>query len=431
MASTRKGRNKRWIIVGGFVLGVMIGVIWFRRPPGPRVQVDPEFALFRVEFSVGAGFLQSGWSSDRDHDQQDDLLVAYSSPHRLNLLASLMQWQRVYRPRIGHALRLSSSDGRVLQQEDFLASDGFWLHNEKDGRACYHHKPNGGNLEICSDPAMCCAPDPRVQIDLPGQSYEAYMEERGTEMYFVVEDRNQDELVLREKLGRFGQLYDWPAMRENGRCLLYYGALGSWAELSEVRLGEHEQDARWPITTERLGVPKGQLYPLHATVDAHGVSQLFAVWETPSERIFLRLGLHDELEIEQLGTRPRDVSTHAQFGAPIGAIPQGDDFLIVHARALATAPFPLILDVKLPGQDFQGITLPVELDDHDFGAISMAGGRALTPFRGPQQVILQSIADQDGDQAKDWRVLIRIGGCRSGLLVCAALSGATGQLIAL
>lgn len=276
---------------------------------------------------------------------------------------------------------------------------------------------------------MCCAPDPKVRIELPGQEYEAYMEQRGTEMFFVLEDRTENELVLREKLGQFAQLYDWPATRENGRCLLYYGAHGAWAELSEVRLREDEQDDRWPIKAENFGLPDGSFFPLQATVDQEGCTQLLAVWESPTDRIFLRIGLREELEVEQLGTVPRGVSTHGQFGAPICVVPQGDDFFIAHVRALTAAPYPLIMDVKLPGREFVEVALPVDLDDHDFGVLSMMGGRVRSPFRGPQQVMLRPIADQDGDQIDDWSILIRIGGCRGGLLVRADLSGATGQVL--
>jgi hypothetical protein len=429
MAETQHRRKKRWIVFAALTLGLPFTWFWLNRATGPRVVVDSELALYCVEFEEGSRFVRSGWSTDRDRDEQDDILVLYSSPSRLNLLQTVFQWKRVFRPNTRHVIRMSSADGAELGTEDFLGVDSLRLHVAQDGRSCFHQKPNGGNLEVCSDPGQCCAPDPKVRIALPGQEYEAFMEERGTEMFFVLEDRTENELVLREKLGQFARLYDWPAMREQGRCLLYYGAYGSWEELSEVRLRENEQDDRWPITTEKLGVPDGTFFPLHATVDTEQTSQLLAVWETPIERIFLRLGLADDLEVEQLGKVPRGVTAHGQFGAPICAVPQGDDFFIVHARALGTAPYSLVLDVKLPGQEFHEVALPVDLDDYDFGAISMVGGRVHSPYHGPQQVILQPIADQDGDQAHDWHALIRVGGCRGGLIVCFDLSGATGQAL--
>lgn len=429
MAATKNRRRKRWIAFTVFVFGLPFAWLWFNRTVGARVQADPKLEVFRIEFEEGSRFVLAGWSTDRDRDQRDDLLAIHVPPSRLDLLQTMLQWKRVFRPNTGRALRISSMDGAELSNRTFLASDNLWLHVGKGGYSCFHHKPSGGNLEVCSDPTMCCAPDPKVRIELPGQEYEAYMEQRGTEMYFVVEDRTENELVLREKLGQFAQLYDWPAMNENGRCLLYYGAHGSWAELSEVRLREDEQDDRWPIKAEELGLPDGSFFPLEATVDQEGCTQLLAVWETPTDRIFLRLSLRETLEVEQLGTVPRGVSTRGQFGAPICVVPQGEDFFIAHVRARSTAPYPLMMDVKLPGHEFVEAAIPVDLDDHDFGRHSMTLGRARTPFRGPQQVLLRPITDQDGDQIDDWSILIRVGGCRGGLLVCADLSGATGQIL--
>jgi hypothetical protein len=429
MATAQRRGKKRWFAFAALALGFAASWVWFNRAEGPRIQLDPQLALFTIELEEGAGFVRSGWSTDRDRDGLDDLLVLYSPPSRLNLLRTAIEWKRSYQPNRRTMLRLSSKDGAELSSESFLEAENPWLHLAQDGRSCFHLRPNEGALEICSDPTLCCAPDPKVRIELPGQKYEAYIEERGLEIHFVLEDRIENELVLREKLGRFGQLYAWPALREQGRCLLYYGALGSWTEISEVRLREDEQDNRWPISAELFGVSAGQFFPTQATLDANQISQLLAVWESPSERTFLRLALDEELEVEQLGSVPRDVSAVGQLGAPVCALPQGDDFIIVHARAPAASPYPLILDVKLPGLAMQEVALPVDLDTYGFGGISMTRLRAPTPFHGPQQVLLQTIADQDGDQIADWRVLIRVGGCRGGLLVFVELSGATGRVL--
>ena len=369
MAETQVRRVKRWFVLAALalVLGVPLVWVWSNRGFIPRVHSDRTFAVDSIELEKGARFVRSGWSKDLNRDEQDDILVVYVSSSRLNLLQSLFQWKRVFHPNRHQVIRISSADGSELESETFSRADGLKLHIANSGRSCFHLGPNGGGLEICSDPAQCCAPEPRIQFDVSGQQFEAFIEKLGIEIYFVVENRTENESVLREALGRFARLYNWPAMSEQGRCMLYYGVPGSWEELSEVRIREDEQDDRWPISSQILGTSGSSFFPLHGTLDANQVSQVLAVSEGTTGREFVRLGLGEELEVVQLGSVPRGVSAHGQFGAPICAVPQGGDFFIVHARALATSPHPVVLDVKLPGQELREVTLPVDLDDYDFG----------------------------------------------------------------
>jgi hypothetical protein len=430
MAEAQARRKKRWWIIVALVLGVPLVWIWSKRGYSPHIHADSKYAVDCIELEEGSRFVRSGWSRDRDRDGQDDILVVYVSSSRRDWVQSLFQWKRVFQPNRHQVIRLSSADGSELASDVYSKDDRLKHHLAMNGRSCFHLQPSGGGIEICSDPAQCCVPEPRIPFNISGQQFEAFTEKRGFETYFVVENRSENESVLREALGRFGRLYDWPATREQGRCLLYYGAPGSWEELSEVRLREDEQDDRWPISSEILGTSGSSFFPLHATLDAQKVSQLLAVSEGVSEREFVRLGLGDDLEVVPLGSVPRGVSAHGQFGAPICVVPQDGDFFLVHARALAAAPYPVVLDVKLPGRELHEVTLPVDLDAYDFGMISMARGRhAVTPFVGPQQVLAQRIPDLNQDQIDDWRVLIRVDGCRGGLLVSAKLSGATGQLL--
>lgn len=434
-ASPRASRRRRWrnrLLAGAAVY--LVGFVAWQSVSRPAIAVHSDSELRITQFVVDqAGTnLRVGWRHLPDAVGPAVVLQTIEPPNT-DVLASIMALERTWKEPQAELHWFELASGRELGFQDDA-----WGAFERPFRepSCFHR--HVGRAESCAGPGPCLAqPDPLgIEFDTSEGRRRLQCGPTGHSYYFVIDDLEEGERVVQDELGDFAWMESWPELHEAQRTVLHYGDTGRWRELAEVRLAEGEEDDRWPIRDDDLGLAPGLMQPLAGRIADDGVTEILVAYRDSRKWSALQLRLGEELELQSKVSLPAARLAYVDKMRPLDAHAVEQGF----ALALCSLEIDdkqnslsLRLVISLPGLGLQDHLIPIRL----------APGQQVLPSTSAPMDLLQlalvPLQDQDGDGMDDWMALVLVDGSippmgsrhssRPSAAVAVELSGASGAIL--